>query len=178
MAFLSPKQLIEFLNIKPGSTVLDIGAGSGSYIYEICRVLGNNGMETTKLIAIDINDDKLKLIKDTAKIGGFKIETSRQDIENGIVAPDYSADYLILANVLFNIDKDKIPQVIKECKRVLSPYGSMLFVEWRKVSKLGPPESHIVEKDFVEKLLLENKMTVKRELEAGEYHYALLIENI
>ena len=53
MAFLSPKQMIDELNIKPGSNIIDLGSGSGAYVYEACRVNKIN-THNGKILAIDL----------------------------------------------------------------------------------------------------------------------------
>jgi ubiquinone/menaquinone biosynthesis C-methylase UbiE len=158
--------------IKPGSTVVDIGSGSGAYVYEVCRVNGPNG----KVIAIDIDESKLQLIKDTAKIGGYIVDTLICDIEKGIMLPDYSADYIIFGNTLHQIEKQSRSIVLNEISRILSPRGFMLFVDWSHESKLGPAKDLIVSKADAIEMLSSVGLKVKSDLEAGDYHYGLLLE--
>ncbi|MDQ5957372.1 MAG: hypothetical protein QG614_347 [Patescibacteria group bacterium] len=171
MSFLSPKQMIDQMYIQPNSTILDIGAGSGAYIYEVCRVNGKGG----KVVAVDIDADKLKLVKDTASIGGYDIDILNVDIESGILLPDYMADYIVMANTFYQIDKSKRQTVLKDISRLLAPMGEMLFVEWKEKSVLGPSEELIVDRVLVEELFKECNLKIKKELSAGDYHYAYLL---
>lgn len=159
------------MNITPSSTVVDIGAGSGAYIYEVCKVVGKGG----KVIAVDINEDKLNLVRDTAKVGGYDVEILHTDIENGILLPDYSADYIIFANTLYQIDKDKREKVLKDIARILSPIGEMLFVDWKSKSVLGPTEDLIITQDEAEGLFKLSDLKIKKSLPAGDYHYAYIL---
>ena len=144
MAFLSPRQMIDSMDLKPGSTLIDVGSGSGAYVYEACQVLGPSG----KVIAIDIDQDKLKMVKDTAQVGGFMIDTLVADLENKIVLGDYSADYVLLANTIHMIENKS--GLLNECARILAPRGQMLLVEWHNNSKLtssfGPSKELMLEK--------------------------------
>lgn len=171
MAFLSPKQMIDQLFIKKHSTIVDIGAGSGAYVYEACRVNGKAG----KIIAVDIDEDKLRLVKDTAKVGGYDIDTLLTDIESKIVLPDYIADYIIFANTLHQIDFDKREKVMLDISRILAPMGEMLFVEWKSGSILGPQKDIIVEREEAEDLFRKSGLSIKKELSAGDYHYAYIL---
>lgn len=157
------------MHMKSGSTVVDLGTGSGAYVYEAGRVIGPAG----KIVAVDIDQDKLKLVADTAKMGGFIIDTLFADLEKKLLIPDYSADYVILANTLHQIENKE--GLISECSRILSPVGEMLFVEWHKKSSFGPDKELILEKEHIVELLKRAGLKVVRELPAGDYHYAYLI---
>lgn len=173
MAFLSPKQMIDELNIKPGSSIIDLGSGSGAYIYEACRVnkiSSHNG----KVLAVDIDKSRLDLVRDTARVGGFVVETMVADLDKKLILADYSADYVILANTLFMLDNKE--DIIKECYRILSPTGYFLFVEWQeKESVFGPGKELKVNKENAIKMLKSSGFEVKKELEAGDYHYAFIL---
>lgn len=169
MAFLSPRQMVDILDITPGSTVVDLGSGSGAYVYEVCKVNGPHG----RVIAVDIDKDKLEMVVSAAKIGGYKIDTLLADLDKKIILPDYVADYIILANTLHLIEK-KI-ELLRECSRMLSPTGYMLLVDWNSDSALGPKNVKL-EKSAVVALLAAAKLRVRRELPAGDHHFAYIIE--
>jgi ubiquinone/menaquinone biosynthesis C-methylase UbiE len=172
MAFLSPKQMIDELNIKPGSSVVDLGSGSGAYVYEACRVNKTNS-HNGKILAVDIDKDRLDLVRDTARVGGFMVETMVADLDKRLILSDYSADYIILANTLFMLENKS--NLIKECSRILTPDGYLLFVEWKeKDSLLGPKIDMKIKKEDAIKMFYENGFEVKKELEAGDYHYAYI----
>ena len=172
MAFLSPRQMIDELNIKKGSSIIDFGSGSGAYIYEACRVNKINN-HNGKILAVDIDKIKLDLIRDTAKVGGFIVETMVANLENKLILPDYSADYIILANTLHSIENKDL--LISECSRILAPNGYLLFVEWEnKTSILGPQIKDRITKEDSLKLLRKNGFEFKKELSAGDYHYAFI----
>ena len=172
MAFLSPKQIVDEMYIKKHSTVIDIGAGSGAYIFEVCRVVGHGG----KIVAVDIDAEKLKMVQSTAKTGGYVVDTMLANIESGIVLPDYSADYVIFANTLHQIDSHKREYVISEACRILAPRGYMLFVEWKQESMLGPKKELLISESEIENIFKKNNLKVTRELAAGDYHYAYILE--
>src|SRR5205807_9747183 len=59
---LQPNRIMDILEIKEGSTVADIGAGSGWFTVRAAHRVGNGGV----VYAIDINSDYLKYIDDRA----------------------------------------------------------------------------------------------------------------
>ena len=164
--------MVDSLYIKPSSTILDLGVGSGAYTYEVFRVNGKGG----KVIAVDIDQSKLELVKGTAKIGGFDVETMLANMESGIVLPDYSADYVVFANTMHQIEESKREFVASEIYRVLVPRGELLFVEWRSGSKFGPSQNLMINEKEAESIFTKLGMKIKNKLEAGDYHYAYIIE--
>jgi ubiquinone/menaquinone biosynthesis C-methylase UbiE len=173
MSFLSPKQMIDELNIKPGSNIVDLGSGSGAYIYEACRVNKINS-HNGKILAIDIDKNRLDLVRDTARVGGFIVETMVSDLEKKLILSDYSADYIILANTLFMLENKE--NLLRECFRILSPTGYMLFVEWQeKDSIIGPKNELKIKKEEALTMFGKIGFEIKKEIEAGDYHYAFIL---
>lgn len=64
---LQPDRVMDVLGIKDGSSVADIGAGSGWFSVRAARRVGTNGT----VYAVDINSDYLKYIEDRAKTEKF-----------------------------------------------------------------------------------------------------------
>ena len=60
---LQPDRVMDVLGIKAGSSVADIGAGSGWFTVRAARRVGNNGV----VYAVEINSEYLKHIEDRAK---------------------------------------------------------------------------------------------------------------
>jgi predicted methyltransferase len=60
---LQPDRVMDVLGIKEGSSVADIGAGSGWFTVRAARRVGNNGA----VYAVEINPEYLKHIEDRAK---------------------------------------------------------------------------------------------------------------
>lgn len=161
--------MVDLLDITPGSTVVDLGSGSGAYVYEVCKVNGPHG----RVIAVDIDRDKLQMVDSAAKIGGYKIDTLLADLDKSIILPDYFADYIILANTLHLVD-NKLG-LLRECARMLSPTGYMLLVDWSSDSNLGP-KSDKLDKTSLVASLAAAKLRVRRELPAGDHHFGFIIE--
>jgi ubiquinone/menaquinone biosynthesis C-methylase UbiE len=61
------EKLMDVLRIKPGMTILDIGAGSGQYSYKFAERLKGTG----RVFATDINADMIRYIKRQARARNF-----------------------------------------------------------------------------------------------------------
>jgi ubiquinone/menaquinone biosynthesis C-methylase UbiE len=174
MAFLSPKHLIENLNIKEGSSILDLGAGSGSYVYEICR-LNHSKRHDGKVVAVDISKDSLDRVKDSAAIIGYPIDTLVADLEEVLILPDYSFDYIIMANTLHAIKNKQ--RLMSECKRVLAPNGYMLLVEWKEDINLNiGPKEHVISRTDLEHIIHKSSFKIVKELNGGDFHLAFILK--
>ncbi len=174
MSFLSPKHLVENLNIKEGSSILDLGAGSGSYIYEICKQNYSNRHDG-KIVAVDINKESLDRIKDSASIIGYHVDTLVANLEDTLILPDYSFDYIIMANTLHAIKNKE--RLMSECKRVLAPNGYMLLVEWKDDINLSiGPKEHTMSRTLLEHLIHSSHFKIVKELNGGDYHLAFILK--
>jgi ubiquinone/menaquinone biosynthesis C-methylase UbiE len=76
-----------------------------------------------------------------------------------------------LTNLLFQVEDRK--KVLKEAKRILKKGGELLIVDWKKDSKMGP-EGKISSSEVKE--IAEEDFEFKKEINAGDYHYALLFK--
>ena len=166
--FIQPRQMIKELGIYPKCTVIDIGVGNGYYLSEAFKLGGTN----SKYIAIDNNKELLKRIKDSGIIGGYIVNTLLQNIEDEIILSNYIADYIILANVLHLINNKD--QLIRECYRLLAPRGRLLFVDWIENNPINAIDEGHHENMLA--IFYKNNFKIIKELPAGQYHFAYILE--
>jgi SAM-dependent methyltransferase len=106
-----------FAKIKPGDTVIDLGAGAGND----CFVARHETGPTGKVIGVDFTDAMVAKARINAdKLGFNNVEFRHGDIEQMPVA-DHTAD-VVVSNCVLNLVPDK-PAVIREIFRVLKPGG-------------------------------------------------------
>jgi SAM-dependent methyltransferase len=104
-------------SLKPGETVLDLGAGGGIDVLLSARRVGPTG----KAYGLDMTDEMLALARENQrKAGAENVEFLKGDIEH-IPLPDASVD-VIISNCVINLSADK-DQVFREAYRVLKPGG-------------------------------------------------------
>ena len=106
-------------SLKPGETVVDLGAGGGFDCFLASQEVG----ETGHVIGIDMTPDMLSKARSNATKGKFtNVEFRLGEIENLPIA-DNSVD-VIISNCVINLSPNK-ERVFKEAMRILKPGGRL-----------------------------------------------------
>ena len=169
--FLSPEDVLNQLDLKEDMTAADFGSGSGGWAIPLAKRLKEG-----KVYAIDILEEPLSALKGKAELSNVSnIETIRADAEGGKInqLEDNSLDLVLITNLLFQVE-DK-GGVLKEAKRNLKEGGMILVVDWKIEAPLGPKEGRISNKE-IRKITKTLKLEFQKEIQAGNYHYALLFK--
>lgn len=174
MAFLKPEDVVKKLPLEQGMKVADLGAGVGAFTIPIAKRIGERG----HVYAVDINQDLLLSLKSAAlreKLSNVEILSGDIEAPGGTKLADASVRMVVLANTLFQTENKEA--VINEVKRILLPLGSALVVDWRaSFGGLGPAENDVAKEETVKKLFLNSGFTLYNDIDAGEYHYALVFQ--
>jgi len=107
----------EAKNFPEGSTILEIGCGTGNYIIALTKRLPNYTYK-----GLDLSVEMLKAAKSRSDTIEFKLGNA--DI--GFPYPDNDADTAYLVDVIHHISDYRT--FFNECFRVLKPDGSLLIV--------------------------------------------------
>jgi ubiquinone/menaquinone biosynthesis C-methylase UbiE len=171
--FIDPEAIIGLLNLPPGIAVADFGCGTGYFSLPIARQVGGKGI----VYALDILTEKLEVVESQAKTQGIaNILTKRVNLENehgSKLEPD-SVDWVILKDMLFQ-NKNK-NQILEEAKRILKPGGKILVIEWKKSgTAIGPDIVLRIPVEEIKDLAQKNELTIDREVDAGNFHYGLIL---
>jgi len=103
--------------LKPGETVLDLGAGGGIDVLLSARRVGPTGFA----YGLDMTEEMLALARENqARSGLTNVSFLKGEIEN-IPLPDASVD-VVISNCVINLSADK-DRVLREAFRVLKPGG-------------------------------------------------------
>jgi len=172
MAFADPASNISQLDIKPGTTVVDFGAGTGFYSLAAARAVGSHG----KVYAVEVQKDLLDRLKNTASREGLHtIEVIWGDIEKsgGTRLRNASVDFVIISNVLFQAEDRS--GTISEAHRILKQGGKALLIEWSDSSSVsGPDPRHVIPENEAKTLFEQKSFSVGKNISAGEHHYGFI----
>lgn len=117
--------MIKNLGLKPGMTVADIGAGSGTISFPMAKIVGPKG----KVLAIEIQQEMLDIIASKArKAKVTNVIGVLGTIKDPKIAPS-SADLMLLVDVYHEFDHpyEMVANMVKGLKRG----GKLVLVEYR-----------------------------------------------
>jgi arsenite methyltransferase len=110
-----------FADLKPGETVVDLGAGAGIDVFLAARKVG----ETGRVFGVDMTADMVARGRQLAREHGFaNVEFRLGEIEH--LPFDASIVDVIISNCVINLTIDKLVS-FKEIHRVLKPGGRLLI---------------------------------------------------
>lgn len=171
MAFLDPKATLESFGIQDGSTVADLGAGSGFYTMAAARMVG-----TGRVYAIDVQQDLLTRLQNAArqaKITNISVLHGDMERPGGTRLQDGSVDAAIISNVLFQVEQKE--NFVKEVSRILKSGGKALVIDWSdSFNSMGPEAKLIVAEDAAKALFEKVGFEFLNSIDAGDNHYGLV----
>jgi len=99
-AWQLPEQVIAKLDIKPGDTVADIGAGEGYFTVPLARAVGPSG----RVFAVDVDDAKLDALRASVAASGQRNVTVVRGEYADPLLPDGAIDLVFSCNTFHHID--------------------------------------------------------------------------
>ncbi len=166
--FLDPNQVLNQISLRSDFIAADFGCGSGGWTIPLAQRL-----EQGKVYAIDIKEESLSALKSRMGLGKVNnIITILADAEKEIPElKNSSCDLVLMTSLLFQSENRKA--IFKEARRVLKTGGNALIVDWNLNSPFGPRDGKVLPAE-VKKMAAENDFQIKKEFNAGSYHYGLL----
>jgi len=120
----SPKLIAEWMGVKEGMSILEIGPGSGTFTFTVAEQVGAEG----RVHAIDIQESIVITLREKVEEMGLENVEVRQASAYELPYPDQYFDRIFMITVLGEIpDKRK---ALTEIKRVLNDEGLLAIGEF------------------------------------------------
>jgi SAM-dependent methyltransferase len=168
--------LLEVLDLKPDSNVLDLGAGIGYFTLPIAqRLLELQGSGC--VFALDIEPRMLDQIRQKAEAQGLMSKIKLLGLSprhpEDLPLTDESVHRALLVNLYHELARPLA--TLQSVRRTLSPEGLLLLVDWDPNGRndFGPPLDHRVSHEEVQRILGEAGFDSRR-IPLYDNYYALL----
>jgi arsenite methyltransferase len=147
-AYQQPHQVIQALELKPGETVADLGAGSGYFTFRLAQHVG----ETGRVYAVDVNPEMIVHLNRRARELKARNVVAMLAAPDDPLLPDASVDRFFVCDTWHHIDNH--PHYLGLLKRMLKPGGQIVMIDFKKEkTPVGPPfEMRIARDDLVKEM--------------------------
>jgi SAM-dependent methyltransferase len=135
---LQPNRIMDIFGIREGSSVADIGAGSGWFTVRAARRVGNSGV----VYAEDINGEYVKYIEERAKREGLTNIRAVLGKEDDPLLPAKSVDAVLLLKTYHEVAE---PIRLLKRIRVTMRAGALLGI----IDRNGKGDDHGIDKEVV-----------------------------
>jgi ubiquinone/menaquinone biosynthesis C-methylase UbiE len=119
-----PDEVVAAIGLKPGQTVVDLGAGSGIFTRRFAAVVGPSG----HAIALDIDPSRVEAIKADAVRLGLRQYEARVVAPDNPEIPAASADVIFLSNTYHHIENRVA--YFSRLRGSLKPGGRLVIVDF------------------------------------------------
>lgn len=122
------KDMLEYINIRPGEAVADIGCGSGYFTYQFGRAVGNDGI----VYATEINKEALSYVEEFPTVFGLNVKTIVNRLDS-VNLPEDSVDTVFMCSMYHAVYIASIEFVkdrfIESIKKALRKDGRLIIVD-------------------------------------------------
>lgn len=172
-SFIRPEEFWKQVGLRAEQVVVHFGVGAGFYLIPAAHIVGSKG----KAIGIDVLPDMLAEAEGRAKRENVQDITQimRANLENpnGSTLSDNMADWILLFNIIYQSD---IQKILEEAKRVVSASGHVVIVGWGlAASPFGPPIAKRISPEDLQGVAAELGLNVTKQFSPSPYHFALVL---
>ena len=167
--WLPPDEILARLELQPGWTVADIGAGTGYFALPMARAVGEAG----HVLAVDASPEMLARLRaraDEERLTNLRF--TRAEASSTGLGPR-SCNCVLMANVWHEFDDHGA--VLAEAQRILKPGGRIVILDWRPDAgpEHGPPLEHRIAAEAASEALAQAGFVVDSSIHFFPYTWLL-----
>lgn len=169
--FVVPDVVSSHFHLRPGDSVADFGAGNGSFMSVLSRLVGPQG----QVYAIEIQKNLAETLSSrvrSERLSNVKVLWGDIEEEGGTKVESGVLDAALISNSLFQME-DKAT-ALREVSRTLRSGGKLFIIDWSESwGGVGPQSSHVLTESEARDLAEAEGFTFERTFDAGSHHYGL-----
>ncbi|MEK7803436.1 MAG: methyltransferase domain-containing protein [Deltaproteobacteria bacterium] len=162
-----PEEVVKKLELKPGDTVADIGAGTGYFTRLFAAAVGPEG----KAIGLDIEPSMVDYMKEDARKRALKNYEALVVKPDDTGLPSQSVHVIFICNTYHHIE-DRV-NYLKRLSQALKPNGRIVIVDfYKKPLPVGPQSvAHKISEEDVKKEFKKAGYRLTKSLDFLPYQY-------
>lgn len=141
-AWQRPDEVVKALALAPDAVAVDLGVGSGYFARRLAVACPKG-----KVIGLDVEPKFVEHVNAYAREKGLACLEARLVKEDDPGLAPASVDLVLIVDTYHHLG-DR-PSYLAKLKTALRPGGRIAIVDFRKGSKIGPPDEHKLEKEQV-----------------------------
>jgi len=120
-----PEAMLDALEIAPGMTVADVGAGVGYHSLRLARRVGPDGV----VLATDVQPEMLRMLRDNARAAGVRNVRPLLASQRDAKLPEGEVDLILMVDVYHEVTDPE--RLLDAFLAALKPGGRLVLVEFR-----------------------------------------------
>jgi SAM-dependent methyltransferase len=120
----APGKVISALELAPGSTIADVGAGSGYYTFRIAQAYPE-----TRVVAVDVQPEMIAFLEKRAAEAELKNVATNLGKADDLDLPEGSLDAALLVDAYHEFSHPA--EMLASLRRALKPGGRVYLIEYR-----------------------------------------------
>jgi ubiquinone/menaquinone biosynthesis C-methylase UbiE len=170
LIWMPPEAVVQRLQIRPGMTIADIGAGTGFFALPFAEAIEPDGL----LRAVDLQPAMLQMLEEKLRHPNAprNVQLSQGEAAKTGLA-DASCDLVFLANIWHELEN--AAGVLAEARRLLRAAGRIAILDWRADAPPppGPPTEHRIAPEITQSTLEQNDWREIQFAPLGKFSYLL-----